>query len=87
MATSRVALVTGSGKKRVGAAVAESLARRGYAIAVHYLHSAAEADETVASLRALGVEAEAFPADIADEVAVRSLIQAVLARFAASICS
>lgn len=81
MATSRVALVTGSGKKRVGAAVAESLARRGYAIAVHYLHSAAEADETVASLRALGVEAEAFPADIADEVAVRSLIQAVLARF------
>ena len=81
MATSRVALVTGSGKKRVGAAVAEALARRGYAIAVHYLHSAAEADETVASLRALGVEAEAFLADIADEVAVRSLIKAVLARF------
>ena len=37
----RVALVTGSGKRRVGAAVADALARAGYAVAVHYLSSAA----------------------------------------------
>ena len=31
-----VALVTGSGKKRVGWHVADALARRGHALAVHY---------------------------------------------------
>lgn len=76
-----VALVTGSGKKRVGAAVADALARRGYAVAVHYRSSAAEAAETVASLTAHGVEAEPFAADLTDEVAVRRLVTAVLARF------
>ena len=77
----RVALVTGSGKKRVGAAVADLLATKGYAIAVHYRTSAAEAGETVAALRARGVEAEAFGADLADETAVAGLVKAVLARF------
>ena len=38
--TRKVALVTGSGKRRVGNAVARALAERGYAIAVHYHHSA-----------------------------------------------
>jgi pteridine reductase len=76
-----VALVTGSGKKRVGAAVADALARRGYAVAVHYRSSAAEAATTVAALRAHGVEAEPFPADLTDEAAVRELVKAVLARF------
>jgi len=33
----RVALVTGSGKKRVGWHVADALAGRGYHLAVHYL--------------------------------------------------
>ena len=37
-----IALVTGSGKKRVGAAVAEALARKGYSIALHYRTSAAD---------------------------------------------
>ena len=77
----RVALVTGSGKKRVGAAVAELLATEGYSLAVHYRTSAAEAGETVAALRARGVEAEAFGADLADETAVAGLVKAVLARF------
>lgn len=77
----RVALVTGSGKKRVGSVVADALARRGYAIAVHYRSSAAEAAETTAALRTHGVEAEAFPADLADEVAVKEMVQAVLKRF------
>ncbi len=77
----RVALVTGSGKKRVGAAVAELLATKGYSVAVHYRTSAAEAGETVAALRAHGVEAEAFGADLADETAVAGLVKAVLARF------
>lgn len=77
----RVALVTGSGKKRVGAVVADALARRGYATAVHYRTSAAEAADTVTSLRGHGVEAEAYAADLADEDAVRRMVAAVLARF------
>jgi pteridine reductase len=77
----RVALVTGSGKKRVGAAIAGALAERGYAIAVHYRTSQAEANETAKSLRKLGVEAEPFPADLADEAAVRGLVWAVHERF------
>ena len=81
MPLQRVALVTGSGKKRVGAVVADALARRGYAVAVHYRTSAAEAADTAASLRSHGVEAEAFPADLTDDAATRGMVRAVLARF------
>lgn len=81
MATTKVALVTGSGKKRVGSVVADALARRGFAVAVHYRTSAAEAEETAAALRAHGVEVGTFPADLTDETAVRGMVQAVRDRF------
>ncbi len=81
MPPSRVALITGSGKKRVGSVVAEALARRGYAIAVHYRSSAAEAEETAAGLRDLGVEVGTFQADLTDEAATRGMVQGVLGRF------
>lgn len=81
MPPSRVALVTGSGAKRVGSVVADALARRGYAIAVHYRSSAAEAGDTAAALRAHGVEARAFQADLSDETAVRAMVGDVLAAF------
>src|SRR5262245_66657427 len=81
MPATQVALVTGSGKRRVGSVVADALARRGYAVAVHYRTAAAEAAETIAGLRNLGVEAEGFPADLTDESAVRGMVGAVLTRF------
>jgi pteridine reductase len=81
MRARRVALVTGSGKKRVGSVVADALARRGSDLAVHYRSSAADAADTVAALRAHGGAAEAFPADLADEDAVKGMVQAVLAKF------
>jgi pteridine reductase len=81
MTTRQVALVTGSGKRRVGWHIADALAQRGYALAVHYRTSAAEAAETTAALQALGVEAAAFQADLTDEAAVRALVAAVLGRF------
>jgi pteridine reductase len=77
----RVALVTGSGKKRVGWYVADALARQGYAVGVHYHTSASEADETVQHLRSRGVEAAAFQADLADGETARGLVRAVLERF------
>jgi pteridine reductase len=81
MTQPRVALVTGSGKRRVGWHVAEALAARGYALAIHYRSSAAEAAESVEAFRACGVSAAAFGADLTDEESVRKLIAGVLERF------
>jgi pteridine reductase len=77
----KVALVTGSGKRRVGRAVAEALAGRGYAVALHYRTSAADAAEAVADLTRRGAAAAAFAADLADEAAVGALVRGVVERF------
>src|SRR5436305_410896 len=76
----RVALVTGSGKRRVGWHVAKALAQRGYNLAVHYHSSAVEAAETVASLRGYGVTVIAVPADLREEQGVQALIRKVLSQ-------
>lgn len=77
----KVALVTGSAK-RVGAHVAEALAARGYAVAVHYRTSEAEAKETASQLEArFGVTALPVQADLSDEAAVARMTAAVLDRF------
>lgn len=81
MTSPHVALVTGSGKRRVGWHVAQALAARGYALAIHYRTSLAEATQTVAELRSPSVDAEPFPADLANAGAVVGLVQAVLKRF------
>jgi pteridine reductase len=77
----KVALVTGSGKRRIGWHVADALAQRGYALAVHYSTSAAEAAETVETFRAGSVEAFAVQADLTDERSVRALMDQILSRF------
>ena len=77
----KVALVTGSGKRRVGNVVARALAERGYAIALHYNRSADEARTTVDELRANGAEAEAFQADVANEHQVTRLFAQLRERF------
>lgn len=81
MSQPRVALVTGSGKKRIGWHVAAALAERGYNLVVHYHTSAAEADEAAAAFRRPGVEALALQADLRDETAVHGLFQKTLDRF------
>src|SRR5436309_3335118 len=78
---SAVALVTGSGKRRVGWHVADALAQRGYRLAIHYHHSAADAAETVADFRQRGLQAVALPADLGDEKATCGLIEQTLAQF------
>jgi len=81
MSQPKVALVTGSGKRRVGWHVADALAARGYALAVHYRSSAAEAAETVKAFRARGVQAVALQADLTDEQSVLTLIEQTLSSF------
>ena len=75
-----VALVTGGGRG-IGRAICLELARQGAAVAVNYAGNEAAALETVEACRALGVEAEAFRADVADPAACDQLIQAVKERF------
>src|SRR5687768_11430770 len=76
-----VALVTGSGKRRVGAVIADSLARRGYDLAIHYRTSAQEAEETVAALKQHGVRVTAFRADLTQADEVGTMMDRVLAEF------
>jgi len=58
-------LVTGAAR-RVGRAIALDLAERGARLAIHYRSSKKEATETVAAVRRLGTEAQAFKADLTD---------------------
>jgi len=81
MSAPKVALVTGSGKRRVGATVADALAGRGYALAIHYRTSATEAAASVAAYERRGLRAVALPADLADEQSVRRMVQTVLDTF------
>jgi NAD(P)-dependent dehydrogenase (short-subunit alcohol dehydrogenase family) len=75
-----VALVTG-GARRLGRAIALELAAHGWDVAVHYRGSAGDAQGTVQALRALGAQAHAWAADLADEAATSSLLPAVAAQF------
>lgn len=75
------ALVTGSGKKRVGWHIAQALARRGCDLAIHYRTSEQEAFDTCEHLRTLGVRAEPFQADLTEEGAVRTMVDGVLQAF------
>ena len=69
----KTALVTG-GARRIGRAIAEDLARHGFAVAVHYNRSDAEAAELVAGIQATGGHAVAIQADLADLDAAADLV-------------
>ena len=75
-----VALVTG-GSRGIGRAICLELARQGAAVAVNYAGNEQAAQETVEACRALGVQAEAFQADVSDPAACESLIAQVKERF------
>jgi pteridine reductase len=81
MTDRKVALITGSGKRRVGWHIAQALAARGYTLAIHYHRSATEAEQTVAELRRAGADATTFRADLADEKAIGELVQRTLQEF------
>ena len=76
----RVALVTGAGK-RLGRAVALRLAQEGADVAVHYGKSASEAQQVVREIEKLGHRAAAFPAELTDVAAIRSLVVQVVTYF------
>jgi len=77
----RVALITGAAR-RVGAAIATALHRRGLQVAVHYRHSAHEANALVATLNAIRPgSAHSIGADLCDSEQARVLIERTVQHF------
>lgn len=70
----KVALVTGSATG-VGRSVAVRLAKRGYAIAVNYSRSRAEAEETLRLVQAENVPAILCEATVANDTQVRAMVE------------
>jgi 3-oxoacyl-[acyl-carrier protein] reductase len=69
----KVALVTGAATG-IGKAVALRFARRGLAVGINYSRSRHEAEETLVEVRGLGVSAEVFACNVADDHAVRAMV-------------
>ena len=74
--TGRVALVTGS-STGLGKATARCLGMAGAKVAVNFWSARARADETLAELRAAGITAELFQADVTSESEVDSMFSAI----------
>jgi NAD(P)-dependent dehydrogenase (short-subunit alcohol dehydrogenase family) len=71
----RAALVTG-GSRRIGAHLARALAERGYAVAIHYRTSAAEAEALVEDVERSGGRAATLQADLSDPAQLEELMTA-----------
>ncbi|SRR5579885_2391521 len=69
----KAVLVTGAAK-RLGRAIALDLARAGWAVAIHYKSSDAEARQTAADARVAGAKVSLVRADLANEAEASALI-------------
>ena len=76
----KVALVTG-GARNIGRAIAKDLASGGAAVLVNARSSRAEAEATVAEIRAAGGRAALLLADVTDPAAVHAMVEAGLHEF------
>jgi len=76
----KVALVTGAAH-RIGRAIALQLAQQGAHIALHYHTSQTEADQTLTELETLGAQVFPIQANLVDDNALESMIQAIIKHF------
>ena len=70
----KVALVTGAATG-IGRAVALRFATQGLAVAINYSRSRQEAEQTLADVRRLGVPAELYGCNVADDSSVRAMVE------------
>lgn len=75
-------LITGA-SRGIGAACARAFAQAGYDVAVHYHHSADQAEALAAELRSRGTGAVCVQADISDSAQVRRMLDTVRAQLGA----
>jgi NAD(P)-dependent dehydrogenase (short-subunit alcohol dehydrogenase family) len=78
--TGKTALVTGAAK-RIGRAIALSLAANGANVAITYLSSQSEAEDTVRSLAAFDVDALAIRCDLRDPEDIQQAVSSVIEEF------
>ena len=76
----KVAVVTGAARN-IGRAVALALAAGGAKVAVGTRANIEQAREVAKEIKALGTDAEAFAADLADPKQIERMVEQVLARF------
>lgn len=76
MSGGKIALVTGA-KARLGQDIALGLARHGWSIAVHYHSDAAQAQQVVEDIRAMGVGAVPVQAELAESATCQSMMAEV----------
>lgn len=72
----KVALVTGAGRG-IGRSIALELAKKGYAVAVNDLSAEGPAESVAEEIRALGVPAAAFGANVADAASVKEMFKTI----------
>ena len=75
----QVAIITGA-SRGIGAAVAQRLAKDGFAVVINYAGNVAEADKVVAAISASGGTAIAIQADVAKSADVRRLFDDTIAQ-------
>ena len=80
MIEKRVALVTGSATG-IGRALAWRFAERGFSVTVNFSKSKDEVEETAEGVRARGGEAIVVQADVADDTAVRAMVERTVETF------
>jgi 3-oxoacyl-[acyl-carrier protein] reductase len=73
----QVAIVTGA-VRRIGKAIAKALAQSGAAVVINARSSREEADQAAKEIRDAGGEAMVHLADVADEAAVKGMMEAVV---------
>lgn len=80
MLKGKVAIVTGA-SRGIGRATALELAKHGANVVVNYAGNAEKAEEVVAEIKALGAEAVAYQADVANSEQAQALVKETLAVF------
>lgn len=80
MDNQKIAIVTG-GSRGIGRAIACELASAGYYVIITYKSNDAQAQETVAGIKAQGGAAEAVKFDVADAAEAARQMQAICSRF------